>query len=585
MSRELSRIATGRALVTVLMALAGVALHAPEANATVRVFVTPSTAGYGLTIPSNAFQPTFSTVYPNGEDYNAYDYYSGAFVCTSFPPVNAPSGTCANPVSLDSSAYVWLQFQNEPNNRRVDGLHIEIRECGQSTPAPVTTCFYVQNDTWGMGYKRWTGPATPPDYAEWHNNPQLMLAWLYDATGIKNSPGDAPWNMYKGATRTCLVGAVAGDPGKTYEILITYIHYDGYPAPSVSGGAFSFVGTFGACCYGYMPCLVTTWDDCTATGGSYMGNGTECNSCVGACCSYMGGCIVTDPLDCWYLFMGVFMGYGSDCDPDPCPPVAACCWPDGWCSVTNEVACPGIWHPEWPDCGVAQCLPPTGACCFEHEDCEQLTQAACTTAGGLAWFVDLSCVPNPCAQPIGACCYPDGTCAPTASGDCTGIWHAEWADCTVAQCPQPTAACCYPDGSCAVTEELACTGVWHPEWADCIVAQCPQPPAGACCFAGSDCEVLTASECAALEGDYKGQGTTCDPNPCVCHGDLNCDGVVNFGDINPFVLILSNPAVWQQTYPGCPALNGDVDGNGSAGFEDINPFVALIVQSPIECQY
>ncbi len=59
-------------------------------------------------------------------------------------------------------------------------------------------------------------------------------------------------------------------------------------------------------------------------------------------------------------------------------------------------------------------------------------------------------------------------------------------------------------------------------------------------------------------------------------GDLNCDGSVDFGDINPFVLILSNPAVWQQTYPGCPLLNGDIDGDGSVGFGDINPFVALL---------
>jgi hypothetical protein len=59
-------------------------------------------------------------------------------------------------------------------------------------------------------------------------------------------------------------------------------------------------------------------------------------------------------------------------------------------------------------------------------------------------------------------------------------------------------------------------------------------------------------------------------------GDLNCDNLVDFSDINPFVLILSNPAAWQQTYPGCPQLNGDIDGDGTVGFGDINPFVALL---------
>ncbi len=60
-------------------------------------------------------------------------------------------------------------------------------------------------------------------------------------------------------------------------------------------------------------------------------------------------------------------------------------------------------------------------------------------------------------------------------------------------------------------------------------------------------------------------------------GDLNCDGVIDFGDINAFVLALSNPAAWQATYPGCPLENGDINGNGSVGFEDINPFVALLI--------
>jgi hypothetical protein len=59
-------------------------------------------------------------------------------------------------------------------------------------------------------------------------------------------------------------------------------------------------------------------------------------------------------------------------------------------------------------------------------------------------------------------------------------------------------------------------------------------------------------------------------------GDLNCDGVVNFGDINPFVLRLSNPGAYAATYPFCPDANGDINGDGSVNFGDINPFVALL---------
>jgi len=70
------------------------------------------------------------------------------------------------------------------------------------------------------------------------------------------------------------------------------------------------------------------------------------------------------------------------------------------------------------------------------------------------------------------------------------------------------------------------------------------------------------------------------PTTQVILGDVNCDGVVGFGDINPFVLLLTNPTLWQSTYPGCNPLNGDISGNGSVGFEDINPFVTLLTTPP-----
>jgi hypothetical protein len=72
--------------------------------------------------------------------------------------------------------------------------------------------------------------------------------------------------------------------------------------------------------------------------------------------------------------------------------------------------------------------------------------------------------------------------------------------------------------------------------------------------------------------------------PCpgsITLGDLNCDGTVGFGDINPFVLYLSSPSAWQAAYPDCPPGNGDVDQDGTyPSFRDINPFVALLSGSP-----
>jgi hypothetical protein len=62
-------------------------------------------------------------------------------------------------------------------------------------------------------------------------------------------------------------------------------------------------------------------------------------------------------------------------------------------------------------------------------------------------------------------------------------------------------------------------------------------------------------------------------------GDMNCDGTIDFGDINPFVLYLSNFTVWQAAYPSCPPEIGDINGDGIYGqtsFGDINPFVTLL---------
>ncbi len=60
-------------------------------------------------------------------------------------------------------------------------------------------------------------------------------------------------------------------------------------------------------------------------------------------------------------------------------------------------------------------------------------------------------------------------------------------------------------------------------------------------------------------------------------GDLNCDGRVDFADINPFVLALSNPISYGAAYPDCDIQNADIDGDGAVNLADINPFVALLI--------
>ncbi len=225
---------------------------ASSAPATVRLFVTPASAGYGLTIPSNAFQPTYSVIYPNGTTDNALDFTSGAFVCTSFPPQLAPSGTCANPIVVAPGdfAYIWFQYQNEPVGARINGIQITVQPCGPW--GALSVCYYLQNNLDGpppVDHVRWDVYPTPPDYPELRMNPQTLIA-MFDG-GITNLALDPQpavnWNMYDVqaawgglATGVALLGAVQAEPGKTYAIDITNISFSNPPNPMVAGGAFYF---------------------------------------------------------------------------------------------------------------------------------------------------------------------------------------------------------------------------------------------------------------------------------------------------------------------------------------------------------
>ena len=92
---------------------------------------------------------------------------------------------------------------------------------------------------------------------------------------------------------------------------------------------------------------------------------------------------------------------------------------------------------------------------------------------------------------------------------------------------------------------------------------------------GSTHALAGLSAGAGVPADFLMSDLSASP-PCGLVGDLNCDGRVDFDDINPFVLILSDPAGWQVQYPNCPAANGDCNHDGQVNFDDINPFVALL---------
>ncbi len=62
--------------------------------------------------------------------------------------------------------------------------------------------------------------------------------------------------------------------------------------------------------------------------------------------------------------------------------------------------------------------------------------------------------------------------------------------------------------------------------------------------------------------------------PC---GDLNCDGLVNAFDIDPFVLALTSPEVYVAQFPDCDIMRADINGDGLVNAFDIDPFVDCLV--------
>ncbi len=60
-------------------------------------------------------------------------------------------------------------------------------------------------------------------------------------------------------------------------------------------------------------------------------------------------------------------------------------------------------------------------------------------------------------------------------------------------------------------------------------------------------------------------------------GDTNCDGLVDNGDIDAFVLALLDPAAYAGAFPDCNILNADINQDGNVDNGDIDPFVALLI--------
>lgn len=187
---------------------------------------------------------------------------------------------------------------------------------------------------------------------------------------------------------------------------------------------------------------------------------------LGACC--ISGkigfeCSIGTESDC-YNQKGDYLGDGSTCEDSPCgPPTGACCIDGGECIVATFLDCNeqllGEYLGDGTDCDPNPCAPPVGACCVSS-GCLETTAADCKLMGGFYAGDGISCDSNPC-----------GFFGPPGPGPLPGQYS------------------------------IVLNGVSF-----------ASPPTGGCCLAGGTCMMLTAADCAAQAGEYRGDYSVC-PDP------------------------------------------------------------------------
>ena len=62
----------------------------------------------------------------------------------------------------------------------------------------------------------------------------------------------------------------------------------------------------------------------------------------------------------------------------------------------------------------------------------------------------------------------------------------------------------------------------------------------------------------------------------VAWGDMNCDGSIDFDDIDPLVLALSGEEAYREALSDCHWLHADCNGDSEVNFDDIDAFVAML---------
>jgi hypothetical protein len=114
--------------------------------------------------------------------------------------------------------------------------------------------------------------------------------------------------------------------------------------------------TPGACCLSDGTCEVMVETECD---GEFhfdtTCDPTPCSNPLGACCFTDGICLPVLEAEC-LASGGDWLGGGTDCNPNLCPqPLRACCDESGVCTLTEQANCAGDWMPDEVSCEPNPC--------------------------------------------------------------------------------------------------------------------------------------------------------------------------------------------------------------------------------------
>lgn len=436
---------------------------------------------------------------------------------------------------------------------------------------------------------------TPASLADMQNGPDSILLQFQgntvDAVGYENhTPSDIFGGEGQSTPDQLPPNTLARCPdGSDTNNNFTDFKVDPTPTPGTANDASCPQGQ-GACCLPNFTCVVTSLGDCTAQGGDYFGDGTACSPSP---CPARPLTICEarqNDADGLPVYVGQLIettGIATVASGTYSPTVQEFTLTDGDCCISvfggalvpsvqigdevrvtgtvanfngrNEITSPGLVVTVLSSGNPVAA--PTVISTFElsvngenYESC--LIKLECVlVVGGDPWPADnvnanviVDDGSGPVTLRIDRDTNIDGTPGPTGPFSVVGmatqfdasspysdgyqVIPRGLSDLDFEACAPPPGACCFAGGVCEVVTELECgqnDGNYQGDETTCDPNPCPQP-VGACCLVprGVPCVVVTAEECALQEGNFLGNGTTCDPNPCplpigaCCYQDGSC---------------------------------------------------------------